>query len=171
MAWNVGELITASKLNSENWSNYGYFGGTHPDAADWIQNSIGNGGQVYTHIKAGSVFFHMRLDNGWFGGGKFSVRKWVNGGWNETLISTEYGWNTHTDVNIKSTGPGLYKISSDSPFEFAAIPWWVEFGDNDCQVGEHLVEYDKWNASLLPKPGGAPLTVSKLQSGYIGTTH
>lgn len=57
MAWHIGESITASKLGNENYNNYGYFEGTLPDSSDWIENYIGNNGQVYSHVAAGTTLF------------------------------------------------------------------------------------------------------------------
>lgn len=168
MAWNNYDLITASKLNSEN-AEMGYFEGTLPDSSDWIEDYIGNDGIVYSHVSAGKPLFWARFKCGLFGGGKFRIVKWVNNGWNETVYSIDFGWNTNTSITINSTGPGKYRIYSASAFQFAAIPWKIWFGQTDCKVGAQLVEWNNWKTSLLHKETEELITVSKLNSGYIGT--
>ncbi|MGP1508557.1 MAG: hypothetical protein ACTTJW_06745, partial [Sphaerochaeta sp.] len=75
MAWVIGDLITASKLSNENYNNYGYFEGTLPDGSDWIEQYIGNNGQVYSHVASGTTLFWGRFRCGLFGGGKLRVKK------------------------------------------------------------------------------------------------
>ncbi len=169
MAWNIGDLITASKLGSENYDHYGYFEGPLGDSADWIQDSIGNNGQVYSHVASGTTLFWGRFRCGWFGGGKLRVKKWVNGGWNETILSRDFGWNTNEEIRAYSTGPGLYRIYSETAFQFAAIPWWVEFGQTSFIAGQKIVKWDDKFSSLGTRSEGVLLTVAQLQSGYIGS--
>lgn len=168
MAWNIGEFITQSRLNVEN-RNYGKFSGQLGDSADWIQNSIGNNGQVYSHAAAGSVLFQGRFDCGWLGGGKFRIKKWVNGGWNETRLARDFGWNTHETVTATSSGEGLYRIYSETAFQFAAIPWTIWFGQTSFIAGQKIVKWDDKFSSLGTREAGARLTVAQLQSGYIGS--
>ena len=168
MAWVIGDLITASKLGNENYNNYGYFEGTLPDGSDWIEQYIGNNGQVYSHVASGTTLFWGRFRCGLFGGGKLRVKKWVDNGWNETILSKDFGWNTNEEVRAYSTGPGLYRIYSETAFQFSAVPWWIEFGQTGLIAGQKIVKWDDKFSSLGTRGKGTLLTLSELQSGYIG---
>ena len=166
MAFTQGQLITASGLNVVNDGIS--ISGNFPVSADWIQDYIGNNGIIYSHRPPGALLFHIRLDCGWFGGGKFRVVKWVNGGWNETLASSNYGWSTHTDVNVNSTGPGQYRIYFDTAAQFDSTSWQIYCGQTDCMVGKHLTVYDGFYSSLNTLPGTI-ITAYVCNSQRVGT--
>jgi hypothetical protein len=166
MAFTQGQLITASGLNSVNGGVS--LSGGFPGGADWIQDYIGNSGIVYSHRPAGSLLFHIRLDCGWFGGGYLRVVKWVSGGWNETLASPNYSWNTHTDVNVNSTGPGQYRIYFDTAAQFDGTSWQIYCGQTDCTRGKYLTYYDGFQSSINTLRGTS-LSVSACNSQRMGT--
>lgn len=169
MAFAKGDLITATGLNSVN-ASAGRFTGTNPSGGDNIQDSIGNNGIFYSHVRSGGLLFHVRLDCGLFGGGHYKCVKWVNGGWNETVKDDGGSWNTHMDSYVYSTGPGKYRVYSTTAWQYDAAPWQAYFGQTDCTAGDFLVEWDNKFTSLNRKTGGSPLTAARLNSGYIGTT-
>ena len=166
MSWTIGDLITATKLNSDN-PTYGLLSGTLSSGADNIQDSIGNSGIIYSHRANGSPLFTVRLDCGLFGGGQLIVQKLINGNWS-TNYDTTFGWNTHQDVTVNSTGPGSYHIYSGTAWQFDAAAWTVWFGQDDCNAGDYLVQWDN-KFSSLNRISGNLLTASLLNTGYIGT--
>jgi len=166
LSWTTGDLITATKLNSDN-STYGRFSGTLSSGADNIQDSIGNSGIIHSHRSNGSSLFTARLDCGWFGGGQLIVQKLINGSWSDIYNNT-FGWNTHTNVTVNSTGQGTYRIYSGTAWQFDAVPWTAWFGQNNCNAGDYLVQWDN-KFSSLNRISGNLLTASLLNTGYIGT--
>ncbi|MGX8678406.1 MAG: hypothetical protein ACQGQO_04785 [Sphaerochaetaceae bacterium] len=166
MAFSSGDLITASGLNEINGS--ASFSGTLGDSSDWIQDSIGNNGIFFSHRPAGSLLFTGYFKCGWLGGGKFRIKKWVSGGWNETVYSADFGWNTKTTVNVSSTGPGQYRAYSESAFQFAAIPWSIFCGQTDCTTGKFLTVYDGFRSSINSLPGTL-ITAALCNSQRAGT--
>ena len=166
MTFYQGTLISASDLNSKN--SECSLSGTLPDSADKIQDSIGNNGVVYSHRPSGALFFSARFKCGWFGGGKLRIKKWVNGGWNETVYSADFGWNTNKTVNVNSTGPGQYRIYSETAFQFAAIPWYIYCGNSGCNRGSKLTVYDDLKSSINTLPGTI-ITATLCNSQRVGT--
>lgn len=166
MAITQGGLIYASDINSVN-GNPSY-SGTLSSGADWIQDSIGNNGIVYSHRASGQLLFYAPFKCGIFGGGKFRIKKWVNGGWNETVYSRDFGWNTNTTVSVNSTGPGAYRIYSDTAFAFNAIPWKVYCGQNTCTKGKPIVCWDDFKSSLNKVNTGVKITVSYANAQKLG---
>lgn len=166
MAIAVGNVIYASVVNSMNSTKT--YSGTLAKGADWIQDSIGNNGQVYCHRASGQSLFVSTFTCGIFGGGKFRVKKWVNGGWNETVFSADYGWNTNASLNIKSTGPGLYRIYSETAFAMNAISWNIYCAQNTCEKGKKIVCWDGFKTSLNKVNTGQPITAALANQQRLG---
>lgn len=166
MAWNQGELITASKLNSEN--NRPYKSVWFPAGADWIQDYLGNGGIWYSHVPAGSTVFKMRMDCGWFGGGKLIVERLdASGNVINTLYNTEHSWNTHIDINVKSVGPGRYRARSGTAFQIDGTTLYCYAYQTGCTSGRYLTLYDDFSKSGN-RLTGTLITASLLNQGRGG---
>lgn len=166
MAIAQGNIIYASDINNIN-SNASY-SGTLPYGEDWIHNAIGNNGIVYSHRANGQLLFYGYFKCGWFGGGKFRIKKWVNGGWNETLLSRDFGWSTDETINVNSTGPGQYRIYSETAFAFEALPWAVYCGQINCEKGKKIVCWDDFQTSLNKVNTGVKITVSHANAQKLG---
>lgn len=166
MAIAQGGLIYASDVNSINSS--ASYSGTMSSGADWIQDAIGNNGIVYSHRASGQLLFQGSFKCGWFGGGKFRIKKWVNNGWNETLCSRDFGWNTDETVKVNSTGPGKYRIYSETAFAFNALPWNVYCGQINCQKGKPIVCWDDFKTSLNKVNTGVMITTSHANAQKLG---
>lgn len=166
MSISQGSKITASDINSVN-SNVSY-SGTLPDSYAHIENNIGNNGERYIHRTSGQAIFQASFSCGWFGGGKFRVKKWVSGGWNETVYSRDFGWNTNETVTVNSTGPGRYRIYSETDFQFAAIPWKIWCAHNTVSSGEKIYCFDDFTSSGNKVHTGDRITVSYANAQKIG---
>lgn len=166
MAFTQGQLITASELNSVNGGVS--ISGTMSDSADWIQDWVGNNGVFYSHRPAGTLLFSAYFRCGWFGGGQLRIVKWVNGGWNETVCARDFGWSTNETVNVNSTGPGQYRVYSNTAFQFAPISYYIYCGQTDCARGKYLTYYDGFQSSINTLRGTS-LSVSACNSQRMGT--
>ncbi|MFA7189044.1 MAG: hypothetical protein WC117_03035 [Sphaerochaetaceae bacterium] len=166
MAFSQGQLITAAELNNVN--SGASKSGTLASGADWLQDSIGNDGVFYTHRQSGALIFTATFKCGAFGGGKFRIKKWVDGAWNETVCSRDFGWNTNTTVNVTGTGPGAYRAYSETAFAFNAVPWSIYCGQTDCTRGKYLTYYDGFQSSINTLRGTS-LSVSACNSQRVGT--
>lgn len=166
MAIAVGNVIYASEVNAVN-GNVTY-SGTLAKGADWIQNSIGNDGQVYCHRASGQSLFVATFKCGAFGGGKFRIKKFINGGWNETVYSRDFGWNTNASLDVKSTGPGRYRIYSETAFAFNVIPWKIYCAQNTCEKGKFIVCWDGFKTSLNKVNTGQPITAALANQQRLG---
>ena len=166
MSISQGSVIYASDINSVN-GNASY-SGTLAKGADWIQDSIGNNGVVYSHRASGELLFYGSFSCGIFGGGNFRVKKWVNSGWNETVCSRNFGWNTNETVRVYSTGPGAYRIYSDTAFAFYAIPWSVYCGQINCTKGKKIVCWDDFKTSLNKVNTVVKITTSYANAQKLG---
>lgn len=169
LTFSQGTALSADYLNAKN--SEVSLSGTLGDSADWIQDSIGNNGIIFSHRPAGTLLFSGHFRCGWFGGGRFRIYKWINGGWNETVYAVNFGWNTNTTVNAYSTGPGAYRICSETAFQFAAIPWYIYCGQTDCTRGKHLTVYDGFRSSINTLPGTliTPDLCNAQRVGTLGT--
>lgn len=161
MAFSQGDPITASGLNSIN-------------AKAWASQYIGSGGdwtsrKFFSHVPAGKPLFKVRLDCGWFGGGGARITKLdASGNVIATLLDTTWGWNTHTNVVVNSTGPGWYNVVRKDNWSFDATTVYFYAYQTDCAVGNYLTLWDTPTVSGNRRTG-TPLTVDELNSGLGGT--
>lgn len=163
-----GEHITASKMNEINATPFKVV--NFPDAANHIQDYIGNDGIWYSHVPSGGVLFNIpSLWNGWFGGGRLVVQKLDN---NMSVVSTlfdkTYGWNTNTSITINSIGAGWYRAYSADNWEFGACTINLYAWQTDCIKGNKLTMYDEPQTSGNRLTGDF-LTHEMLNSGRGGT--
>lgn len=168
MSIGIGQEVFASDIVARN--SEPTYSGTLPDSADWIQDSIGNDGMFYSHRASGQPLFHAIFRNGAFGGGEFRIRKWVNDGWNETISDWNFGWNVNEDLTWNSTGPGLYRVYSNTAFQFAAIPWEIWCGQNTgISRGDPIILWDDFRSSLNQVgTGTTKITASLANSQRMG---
>lgn len=162
MAFKKGDLITATELNNIN-------------SAVWSANSSEAWGwkpdyKWYSHRPNGALLCSLRIDCGWFGGIRLRVALVdSSGGTIQMLHSNDYGWSTHTTVNVNSVGQGWYRVwaVSDSQID-SGKAWNLYAYQTDCTKGNKLTYYDNpWNSGNR-KPG-TPLTVAVCNSGLCGT--
>lgn len=166
MAIAQGNVIYASEVNAVN--NNASLSGTLSAGADWIQNSIGNDGVVWCHRSAGQRLFEASMTCGIFGGGKFRIKKFVNGGWNETIYSKDYGWNANDNAKVNSTGPAAYRIYSETAFAMNAISWRIYCAQNDCTAGKRIVCWDGFQNTLNKVNTGQPITAALANQQRLG---
>lgn len=162
----IGNNINSIIVNSIN--SLVTYSGTLSKGADWIQDSIGNNGVVYSHLPYGKVLFWGHFECGAFGGGKFRVKKWIDGGWNSEIYSKDFGWNTNTDVQVQSTGPGAYRIYSETAFAFNALPWSIYCGQTNCSTGLPIVCWDDFKSSLNKVNTGQLITADLANKQRLG---
>lgn len=147
------------------------FTGTLPSGADWLQDNIGNNGQFYTHRESGEDIFYGHFKCGWFGGGNFRLKKWVNDGWNETISDWNFGWSSDNALTWQSTGPGLYRAYSDTAFQFDALPWKIWCGQiSGINRGDKIVLWDSFTSSLekYPLSSDTKITVNLANAQRMG---
>jgi hypothetical protein len=92
----------------------------------------------------------------------------VNGGWNETLASPNYNWDTYTDVNVYSTGPGRYRNFFDTVAQFDGMSWQIYFRQTNCTGGKYLTYYNGFQSSINTLRVTS-LSVSACNSQRMGT--
>lgn len=162
-----GEHITASKLNTINVKAYRAV--SFPGGADWIQDYLGNEGKWYSHVPSGSVVFKMRMDCGWFGGGRLIVERLdASGNVINTLYDIEHSWNTHKDIVVNSVGQGWYRARSGTAFQIDATTLYCYAYQIDCTQGHLLTLWDN-PLNSGNRRTGTLITVSELNSGLCGT--
>lgn len=162
-----GELVYASDILSAN--SEPTYSGTMPSGADWIQDYIGNDGMFYTHRESGEGLFYGHFTCGAFGGGKFRIKKWVNNGWNETISNWDFGWNANTEKTWTSTGPGLYRVYSETAFAMNDIPWRVYCGQiSGISRGDPIILYDDFRSSLNTITTDVKITAAYANSQRMG---
>ena len=166
MSISQGNAVYASDINTKNAEVT--YSGTMPDGADWIQDYIGNNGTIYSHRPSGSLLFQGTFSCGMFGGGYIRIKKWVNNGWNETVCSKDYSWFTNETLKVNSTGPGKYRIYSETAFQFAPIPWYVYCGQSNCEKGKKIVCWDDFKTSLNKVNAGVQITASHANAQKLG---
>lgn len=162
MAFNVGDFITASKLNEVNAQAYKTF---TTEAWGW-----GCDRKWYSQREAGAVLCHISVKCGWFGGAKVRVdRVDASGNKIASVFSKDYGWSTNESEDIKSQGPGWYRLYTEGETQIDADHEWRMYsGQTNCLANKYLTLYDDPSVSgnrLL----GSYLTAELLNKGRGGT--
>lgn len=169
MSFNIGDLITATKMNDVNSSNGCFSGSLASGKSENIASSIGNSGIFYSYRIYNSTLFYYKWKNGAFGGGHLYVDYLVNGSWNN-YFSKSYGWNTNVEVNVPSKGEGWYRIRGDD-IRADRIPWTIWYGQNDCNAGDYIVEHNnKFTGGIKVSDNPNHITADLLNTGIFGTT-
>ena len=158
MAFALGQLITASELNSINEPKYAQkvHGGGSTGGWKYWPNTSG----YYCRNKNRTLYF--KWYNGWFGGGGFRLQKLENGSW-VTKVSRDFGWSTNTSGTY-SYGEGWYRVYYEGVAEITFRLYW---GHYPCVVGSQLRYFNSYTSSGYTT--GEKLTATILNSGRVGT--
>lgn len=163
MAWTAGELITASKLNSDNaaikssYSNYNWNGNVEITSA-WH----------YIHHTTGKcLYIRAKNTSNWFAAGKAWFYFRNSAGVVSTVSLWNYSYSANKDisatinVNSYGYGPGWYqaKVSVYMGQGWIDVFW----GQSNCWRGGKLVYWDG------PTSSGNRIIGEKLTSGILNS--
>lgn len=162
MAFNVGDYITASKLNEVNGQVY-----KTVKTVSWGWKPSYT---WYSHRESGALLCYIRIKCGMFGGAKVRVDK-VDASGNRlaSVYSKDFGWFTDDHANINSQGPGWYRLYTAEETQIDAdYEWRMYSGQTNCQANKYLTLYDDPAVSgnrLI----GSYITAELLNKGRGGT--
>jgi hypothetical protein len=172
MAWNVGDEISASKLNSENYvaSNTQYIGNNENDT-ETIVRYMHKPASSNTHIAK----LYMHALDGWFGVGSYHYVKLYqsnSSGTTGTLLFSKQ-WSGHQDYITYYLDGSLLPASGWYKFTIQQINKAggehmdiAVYGYPMSAISQHeLVEYSSTGSRIH----GSELSATKLNEHYITT--
>lgn len=173
MAFERGQLITASKLNSIGK------GKTHTVSCDWDykNETYRTIGHCYIRQSSGYMAKYRFKDYGWVRGPHFEFNldryvngvykngKWQGGHWKNEYYK-KLGGEEVEDTYWNSRGTGYYRVTAKGRGG-GHVKW--HWGVRDATKGHYLRYFSglPWNPTYTR---GTLLTTSILNSGKVGTT-
>lgn len=178
MAWNIGDLITAEKLNAENevamtanggmYPNYSEYNGLHYcyDTGEKVNGYAWCGPESGIYMHSTNCRFKVWRRNGW-GNCECWIYKMENGSWVEKHHQS-WGWNSSgTRDFTMEWGIGWYRfrIRADATGRCSGA---LRPFRTDNVKGDYLCYFDSPTNSGNRIPGTL-LTTNVLKSGKVST--
>jgi hypothetical protein len=168
MAWATGDLITATKLNSENGAKYTNY---YEPNDTWGTTSVTSAWHYIHHTTGRFMYLATKGTDYWWATGT-AWFEFMNSSGTVTRITLWSGSDT-TDRTISQTlyvenysfGPGWYRgyAATDRGWPTVNVYW----GQSNCWRGGKLVYWDNPTSSGN-KIAGTKLTAAVLNSGRVG---